>query len=108
MALRVVRRHPGCRVEEIRQELGITVGAASKLVDRLERDGLAVRSANPSDRRSSLVALTAEGDAVHDEGVVLVEQELGAHLAGEGDVTALTGRLAHLVEKLGTVERVAP
>src|SRR4051812_37220987 len=107
LALRVVRRHPeGCRVQEIREELGITVGAASKLVDRLERDGLAVRSANPSDRRSSLVALTVEGDAVHDEGVMVVEQELGAHLAGEGDVAALTGRLAHLVEKLGM--RVAP
>ena len=63
-ALRVVRRHAGsARVQELRTQLGITVGAASKLVDRLERDGLVVRTANPHDRRSSLIALTPAGDA---------------------------------------------
>lgn len=109
MALRVVRRHPeSCRVQEIRVELGITVGAASKLVDRLERDGLGVRSANPSDRRSSIVALTPAGDAAHDAGLVLVERLLASHLAGEADIAALTNRLAVLCEKLGTGERVAP
>ncbi len=38
----------------------ITIGAASKLVDRLERDGTAHREPNPNDRRSSLIA-TLEG-----------------------------------------------
>ena len=86
-ALRVVRRHAGsARVQELRTHLGITVGAASKLVDRLERDGLVVRTANPHDRRSSLITLTPAGDAAHDAGVALVDSELAAHLAGE-DVT---------------------
>ena len=71
-----MRRHSGAaRVQELRTELGITVGAASKLVDRLERDGLVVRTAHPHDRRSSLVTLTAPGSVlaryVRDARVVI-------------------------------------
>src|SRR3954470_15770173 len=61
-ALRVVGRYDGrARVQDLSHDIGITVGAASKLVDRLERDGLTSRSPNPADRRSSLIALTAAG-----------------------------------------------
>lgn len=103
MALRVARRHAGSgRVQELSDELGITVGAASKLVDRLERDGLAERSANPHDRRSSVVALTAAGDAAHDAGVAVLEAELAAHLADE-DVAADTALLGRLLDRLTVV-----
>ena len=61
-ALRVLDRHGGgARVQDLSDDIGITVGAASKFVDRLERDGLAVRRPNPANRRSSLLALTAAG-----------------------------------------------
>jgi len=50
------------RVQDVSGGIGITVGAASKLVDRLERDGLVERRPNPSDRRSSLVVLTDAGE----------------------------------------------
>ena len=61
-ALRIVDRHDGrARVQDLSYDIGITVGAASKLVDRLERDGLATRSPNPANRRSSLIALTPTG-----------------------------------------------
>ena len=43
------------------RDIGITVGAASKLVDRLERDGLAYAEPEPRQPRSSLIALTAAG-----------------------------------------------
>ncbi|NUW32967.1 MarR family transcriptional regulator [Nonomuraea sp. SMC257] len=36
---------------------GLTPGSASRLVDRLEKAGLAVREADPEDRRRSLVSL---------------------------------------------------
>lgn len=101
-ALRVVRRHAGaCRVQELRTDLGITVGAASKLVDRLERDGLAVRSAHPLDRRSSLVALTPAGDDAHDAGVALMASTLTDHMAGEPDVAETTVVLRRLLSTLG-------
>ncbi|HEY5788542.1 MAG TPA: MarR family transcriptional regulator [Microlunatus sp.] len=61
-ALRIIDRYDGqARVQDLSTDIGITVGAASKLVDRLERDDLAVRRTNPANRRSSLVALTAPG-----------------------------------------------
>ena len=102
-ALRVVRRHAGeCRVQELRADLGITVGAASKLVDRLERDGLAVRTAHPGDRRSSLVILTPAGDAAHDSGVALMASTLADHLDGEAAVDGTTVLLGRLLSRLVT------
>ena len=54
-ALRAVAEHDGrARVHEVAQDLGITVGAASKLVDRLEQDGSARRE--PNSERPALVA----------------------------------------------------
>ncbi|WP_421733708.1 MarR family winged helix-turn-helix transcriptional regulator [Cellulomonas sp.] len=108
-ALRVVRRHAGsCRVQEIRSELGITVGAASKLVDRLERDGLAVRTAHPTDRRSSLVTLTSAGDAAHDDGVRLMQAALAEHVDGV-DLAEVRSTLVLLLARLTTpMTAVAP
>jgi DNA-binding MarR family transcriptional regulator len=85
-ALRVIERHPGsARVADLQDELRITVGAASKLVDRLERDGLARRRPNPTDRRSSLLDLTETGRERHDQGVTILEREIDDHLAGFAD-----------------------
>ena len=68
-ALGVLNRHRGTgRVHDLSLELSITIGAASKLVDRLERDGLASRRPHPDDRRSSLVALTDAGTRALREG----------------------------------------
>lgn len=99
-ALRVVDRHAGqARVQDLSDGIGITVGAVSKLVDRLERDGLAVRSPNPANRRSSLIALTASGEQalaaalqVHDR---VLEQAIGRE-----DVAALTLALKRLHARL--------
>ena len=57
-AARIDRHARHARVQDLSDDIGITVGAASKFVDRLERDGLAVRRPNPANRRSSLLALT--------------------------------------------------
>lgn len=40
----------------------LTQSGISRLVTRLERDGLVARQTNPADRRASLVALTPEGE----------------------------------------------
>lgn len=101
-ALRVVRRHAGeCRVQDLRADLGITVGAASKLVDRLERDGLAVRRPHPHDRRSSLVALSPAGEAAHTSGVAVVDAALAEHLADAVGVDEATDLLTRLMARLG-------
>lgn len=65
-ALTIVEQLSGAaRVLDVAEGIGVTVGAASKLVDRLERSALVGRRPNPDDRRSSLIALTSEGEAAY-------------------------------------------
>lgn len=46
------------------RSLGMTKGAVSKLVDRLESKGLATRAIDEGDRRQQVVRLTARGRAL--------------------------------------------
>ncbi|MFF4186602.1 MarR family winged helix-turn-helix transcriptional regulator [Streptomyces sp. NPDC001691] len=64
--LRRLRERPGSRVADLAAEFAIGIGAASKGVDRLEKQGWVVRQPNPSDRRSSLLTLTDEAAALVD------------------------------------------
>ena len=59
--LSVIRDVPGCRVLDVSRTISITVGAASKGVDRLQDQGLCRRAVDPADRRSSVLSLTPEG-----------------------------------------------
>lgn len=104
-ALRVLHQHGGdARVQDVAGDLAITIGAASKLVDRLERDGTAHREPNPNDRRSSLIALTSEGRRVHDAGSATLEVALRANLPAEmatgGELVAMTSVLLRLQRHL--------
>lgn len=74
--VQVISRVPGCRVQDIAAELGITVGGTSKIVDRIEAAGLCARRANPSDRRSSIIDLTAAGKRLLTRADVTVDDEL--------------------------------
>ncbi|MFD4878464.1 MarR family winged helix-turn-helix transcriptional regulator [Streptomyces sp. NPDC058420] len=60
-SLRFLRDHPRSRVADLATEFAIGIGASSKAVDRLEKQGWVARRTNPSDRRSSLLDLTAAG-----------------------------------------------
>lgn len=100
-ALRIIGHYDGnARVQDLSGEIGITVGAASKLVDRLERDGLAQRASNPGDRRSSLIALTAVGRQALDSGFAICRQAVERAIAGE-DVATVTTTLRRLLSRLG-------
>jgi DNA-binding MarR family transcriptional regulator len=72
----VMDRLPGCRVYDIANELGITTGGTSKLVDRIEASGYCRRLPNPADRRSSLLELTPEGQRLFAEAEVALDDEL--------------------------------
>lgn len=80
--LAVVAAVEDCRVHDIVRGLSITVGGASKTVDRLERDGLVARRPHPSDRRSSVVALTPAGVTTHAAAERLIAAELETRVGG--------------------------
>jgi DNA-binding MarR family transcriptional regulator len=74
--MQVIERRPSCRVYDIAEELSITIGGTSKLVDRIEAAGYCVRKANPDDRRSSIIQLTASGRRVLAKAAKVFEDEL--------------------------------
>jgi MarR family transcriptional regulator, multiple antibiotic resistance protein MarR len=84
--LTVIRDVPGCRVLDVARTISITVGAASKAVDRLEDQGWCRRSVDPADRRSSVLSLTTSGSAAVDRATPVFEaasrDTLGALLPG--------------------------
>jgi DNA-binding MarR family transcriptional regulator len=77
----VIDRIAGCRVYDIANELGITTGGTSKLVDRIEASGYCQRLPNPDDRRSSLLELTEEGRRLFAKAAVAFDDEVQRRLA---------------------------
>ncbi|MFF8973376.1 MarR family winged helix-turn-helix transcriptional regulator [Streptomyces sp. NPDC014995] len=55
------------RVQEIAERVHLSQSALSRLIARLEKEGLVERGLCPEDRRGVKVALTGKGRALHDE-----------------------------------------
>jgi DNA-binding MarR family transcriptional regulator len=55
------------RVQEIAERVHLSQSALSRLVARLEKDGLVERAMCPEDRRGVRVALTAQGRTLHGD-----------------------------------------
>ena len=75
LVLRTVRDTPACRIQEVAASQGITLGAASRLVDRLHRDGLLHRTPCEHDRRAIILTVTEQGLAHLEEACAIVEKE---------------------------------
>lgn len=102
-ALRVLARRSGQgRVQDLSDDVGITVGAASKLVDRLERDGLAERSPNPTNRRSSLITLTAAGEQALSTALHVFTKTV-SDAVGDHDVETVIPLLRSLLLRIDPV-----
>ncbi|HET9170041.1 MAG TPA: MarR family transcriptional regulator [Actinospica sp.] len=90
--LRYLREHPGARVADLATEFAIGIGATSKGADRLEKLGWVTRQPNPSDRRSSLLALTQDGlqlvNAAEDTFAAALAELIGATLDDSALATA--------------------
>jgi DNA-binding MarR family transcriptional regulator len=78
----MIDRLGSCRVYDIASELGITTGGASKLIDRIEANGLCRRLPNPNDRRSSLLELTPAGTKLLLAASKAFDDELARRLGG--------------------------
>jgi DNA-binding MarR family transcriptional regulator len=97
--LRYLRDHPGARVAEVAAAFAAGVGAISKGGDRLVAAGWASRSPNPADGRSSLLSLTAAGEALVAEAEATFDRrldELVSSLVDREDLEAARATLAVL------------
>ena len=87
--LRFIAARGTARVYDLAREMAITVGATSKAVDRLEAAGRVRRTANPVDRRSSLVELTPAGAEILAAAAPTVGAELNTWVGSVLPVTVL-------------------
>ena len=99
--MQVVSTTPGCRVLDVSEALFITVGGASKVVDKVQAGGWCRRLPNPSDGRSSLIELTESGESLLEAANVTFEDALAAYLRA----AASTGELTQLSNTLGRLRR---
>jgi MarR family transcriptional regulator, organic hydroperoxide resistance regulator len=90
--MQVVGATADCRVLDIVRALSITVGGASKVVDKLEAAGLCRREPNPTDGRSNLIRLTEPGEGLLDAANVT----FAGALAGYVGEALPAGELAQL------------
>jgi DNA-binding MarR family transcriptional regulator len=80
LPMRVIDQVPACRIQDIAEQLAITNSGASQAVDKIERSGHAQRRPNPTDRRSSVVELTASGRELLDAAAKTLDQEMRRNL----------------------------
>ena len=62
--LKLITLNPDLQLGEVARRLNVSPAATSKAADRLVRLGLISRSASPEDRRATLLAASARGEAL--------------------------------------------
>jgi MarR family transcriptional regulator, organic hydroperoxide resistance regulator len=105
--LQVISHTPACRVQDIAAELSITVGGTSKIIDRIEASGYCARSANPNDRRSSIITLTPAGKKLLPRLATAVDDELRGRL-GPGVPDRSLIQLTKTLTRLRAAVRAEP
>lgn len=87
-AMLTIKHHEGSSLSELREHMGATISAASKLVDGLVDRGYIRRENAADDRRRLILALTATGREKLQE----VDSEILSRLAGKLAVLSQTER----------------
>lgn len=104
-ALRYLRDHPGSRVADLAAEFAIGIGATSKTIDRLEKQGWAARQPNPADRRSSLLALTDDGAQLVDAAEKTFTDKVAELIGGTLDTSSATAAAQAVAKLRSALER---
>ena len=103
MRLELAADHP-LQMSEIAAQLVGSPSGATRIADRLEKDGLIVRDTPRENRRIVRVQLTNHGRKVLGEATQTfhsaLQENFGDHL-GDNEVAGLRRTLRHLLEKNG-------
>ncbi|MFF8908231.1 MarR family winged helix-turn-helix transcriptional regulator [Streptomyces olivaceoviridis] len=83
LATQSPRQGDQCRVQNLVGRVHLSQSALSRLIGRLEKDGLVERSVCAEDRRGVWVALTPKGRALHAEVLPVQRTVLRRMLAGQ-------------------------
>ncbi len=103
VTLRVLFEHRSLAPSVLAEQLGMTRGAISKLVDRLVAKAMVTRTADERDRRYQELTITAAGRALVPELAALADQndaEFFGHLTAV-DRAAMTRIMQDIVRRHG-------
>jgi DNA-binding MarR family transcriptional regulator len=106
--LQVIAGTEACKVGDLVETLHITVGGASKVVDRLVAAGLVTREPNDRDRRSPLLVPTRSGHALLEAAALTIDEVVGEELVARlstEDLDSLHRILGELVDRSATTSR---
>ena len=79
--------------------------SVTNLIDGLERQELAVRSPHPSDRRTTLAAITDQGRTVAEKATADLEEiSFGLHALDNGELESITELLERVRVEAGDFE----
>jgi MarR family transcriptional regulator, transcriptional regulator for hemolysin len=94
----------GLTQAELSRRQRVEAPTMCRMIDRLERDGLVERRADPADRRATRVSLSAEGREVAARGAAVVDAlERRAFEGLDGDERRRLGELlGRVLDGLGT------
>jgi MarR family transcriptional regulator, organic hydroperoxide resistance regulator len=104
LVVRVLGRLPGVSAGEVAAILHVHPSTLTGVFRRLEAEGLVTRQVDPTDRRRTLLHLTARGRRIDGVQVGTVEAAVRSALAGASrDREAAARVLARIAEALGDV-----
>jgi MarR family transcriptional regulator, organic hydroperoxide resistance regulator len=104
LVVRVLGRLPGVSAGEVAAILHVHPSTLTGVFRRLEAEGLVTRQADATDRRRTLLHLTAQGRRIDGVQVGTVEAAVRSALAGVSRDRAAAARvLARIAEALGDV-----
>lgn len=100
-ALATIERHGPLTPSELAAHERVQRPSATRVLIRLEEEGLVTRAADPSDRRSSRIAVTAAGAALLAESRTRKDRFLSDRLDALGAADRATlARAAALLERM--------
>lgn len=101
-----LQKNGPCRAADIAELLGATPRTITEAIDGLEREGLAVRTPHPTDRRAKLVSITANGERIIKATDPLREQlaDMIFERLDQHERDQLTAIFAKLSESLNDAE----
>lgn len=91
----------GLKVSDIAREAGLDTSTMTGLLDRMERDGLVARTADPKDRRTLRIHLTDEGAKLQKPIIAKTLEVVDECFEGipEADVDVTKATLAKALSK---------
>lgn len=99
------------RLQELAEAVRHSQSGTTRLVDRLERDGLLVRASCPSDRRVTWALMSDKGREAYEQALPVWESFLANHLRKgltEAEADTLKGLLAKLQKTLDPAAETCP